>query len=164
MWAAVLRQLRGLYPQHACREFLCCFPLFGFREDEVPQLEDLSAVLRGTTGWQIRPVAGGGCLAWAQENESACCSGEGWCTAGSLPWLRLALALLRMVASALHATCSSRCCALHLGRVTSRQAHTPVSQPACRAATPARLPERPGLQDLPLHSVRAPPLPPRLHA
>lgn len=58
VWGAVLRELQELYPAHACREFLRCFPMFDFREDEIPQLEDLSQILQRTTGWQIRPVAG----------------------------------------------------------------------------------------------------------
>jgi phenylalanine-4-hydroxylase len=28
------------------------------REDEVPQLQDISDVLSATTGWRVRPVAG----------------------------------------------------------------------------------------------------------
>lgn len=39
-------------------QFLRCWPLFGFSPHEVPQLEDLSAVLQRSTGFQIRPVAG----------------------------------------------------------------------------------------------------------
>ena len=40
------------------QQFLRCWPAFDFREDVVPQLEDLSAVLAGRTGFRIRPVAG----------------------------------------------------------------------------------------------------------
>lgn len=70
----MLRELKQLYPKHACKEFLRAFPLFNFREEEVPQLQDLSMVwcdsvmvvsftfstqvLQEQTGWQIRPVAG----------------------------------------------------------------------------------------------------------
>lgn len=39
-------------------QFLRCWQLFDFREDEVPQLEDLSLVLQQQTGFRIRPVAG----------------------------------------------------------------------------------------------------------
>lgn len=35
MWGHVLRQLKGLFPKHACKQFLRTFPLFDFREDEV---------------------------------------------------------------------------------------------------------------------------------
>ena len=45
-WGAVLRELKQLYPQHACQEFLQNFPKFNFREEEVPQLQDRSNILR----------------------------------------------------------------------------------------------------------------------
>eukprot|EP00775_Hariotina_reticulata_P012296 gene12296-12432_t len=32
--------------------------MFNFREDEVPQLQDISDTLQQATGWQVRPVAG----------------------------------------------------------------------------------------------------------
>lgn len=35
VWATVLRELRDLYPQHACAEFLHCLPIFNFSEHEV---------------------------------------------------------------------------------------------------------------------------------
>ena len=35
VWATVLRELKDLYPQHACAEFLRCLPLFKFNEHEV---------------------------------------------------------------------------------------------------------------------------------
>ncbi|KAL0053014.1 hypothetical protein WJX82_011490 [Trebouxia sp. C0006] len=57
-WGTVLQELTQLYPQHACQEYLRNFSLFNFKESEVPQLEDMSRILKDTTGWQIRPVAG----------------------------------------------------------------------------------------------------------
>eukprot|EP00891_Asterochloris_glomerata_P001106 jgi/Astpho2/1106/fgenesh1_pm.00020_%23_3_t len=57
-WATVLQELTRLYPTHACNEFLSNWPKFDFKEDEVPQLEDMSRILKQHTGWQIRPVAG----------------------------------------------------------------------------------------------------------
>ncbi|KAK9823527.1 hypothetical protein WJX72_003415 [[Myrmecia] bisecta] len=57
-WGTCLHELKKLYPTHACDEYLRTFPLFGFREDRVPQLDDMSRVLQQHTGWQIRPVAG----------------------------------------------------------------------------------------------------------
>lgn len=57
-WGTALRELEALYPTHACAEFLRNWELFQFREDTVPQLEDLSQTIMGKTGWQIRPVAG----------------------------------------------------------------------------------------------------------
>mmetsp|Transcript_38559 Transcript_38559/g.122232 ORF Transcript_38559/g.122232 Transcript_38559/m.122232 type:complete len:261 (+) Transcript_38559:692-1474(+) len=57
-WSTALRRLTPLHDQHACKEWLRNAPLFGFREGDVPQLEDVSAVLKAATGFQIRPVAG----------------------------------------------------------------------------------------------------------
>jgi len=58
VWSAVLKELEPLYERHACAAFLKALPAFNFTADEVPQLQDLSAVLQRTTGWQIRPTAG----------------------------------------------------------------------------------------------------------
>lgn len=45
-WGTVLRELTKLYPQHACQEFQRNFPMFNFRQHEVPQLEDMSSILK----------------------------------------------------------------------------------------------------------------------
>lgn len=51
-WGVVYRELNKLYPTHACREYLKNLPLLSkycdFREDNIPQLEDVSRFLRGT--------------------------------------------------------------------------------------------------------------------
>uniref|UniRef100_A0A671K8F6 Tyrosine 3-monooxygenase-like n=1 Tax=Sinocyclocheilus anshuiensis TaxID=1608454 RepID=A0A671K8F6_9TELE len=58
----VYRTLNGLYPTHACRQFLEALGqlesecLYG--EDKIPQLGDVSAFLKERTGFQLRPVAG----------------------------------------------------------------------------------------------------------
>ncbi|XP_066509521.1 tryptophan 5-hydroxylase 1-like [Hoplias malabaricus] len=61
-WGVVFRELNKLYPTHACREYMCNLPLLsqhcGYREDNIPQLEDVSRFLREQTGFTIRPVAG----------------------------------------------------------------------------------------------------------
>lgn len=50
-WGVVFRELTRLYPSHACREYLKNLPLLtercGYREDNIPQLEDVSLFLRG---------------------------------------------------------------------------------------------------------------------
>lgn len=58
-WKEVYRQLTRLYPTHACREYNNIFPDFikhcGYREDNIPQLQDVSDFLYGTYSiWSIR--------------------------------------------------------------------------------------------------------------
>ncbi|KAK4877648.1 hypothetical protein RN001_010154 [Aquatica leii] len=61
-WGKVFKQLVTLYPTHACKEHNHVFPLLvqncGYREDNVPQLEDISNFLKDCTGFTLRPVAG----------------------------------------------------------------------------------------------------------
>lgn len=45
-WGTVLQELTQLYPQHACQEYLRNFHLFNFKDSEVPQLEDMSRILK----------------------------------------------------------------------------------------------------------------------
>jgi len=61
-WAKVFRQLTQMYPTHACKEHNHIFPLLvencGYREDNIPQLQDISDFLKDCTGFTLRPVAG----------------------------------------------------------------------------------------------------------
>ncbi|XP_044733963.1 tryptophan 5-hydroxylase 1 isoform X4 [Chrysoperla carnea] len=61
-WGTVFNELHKLYLQYACKEYLENWPQLvkycGYREDNIPQLEDLNVFLKRKTGFQIRPVAG----------------------------------------------------------------------------------------------------------
>jgi len=61
-WSVIFNELVKLYPSHACREFNHIFPLLqdncGFKENNIPQLQDISEFLKDCTGFSLRPVAG----------------------------------------------------------------------------------------------------------
>ncbi|XP_015429417.1 PREDICTED: tryptophan 5-hydroxylase 1 [Dufourea novaeangliae] len=61
-WGTVFRELHQLYQKHACKEYLENWPKLekycGYRQDNIPQLQDVNAFLKRTTGFQLRPVAG----------------------------------------------------------------------------------------------------------
>lgn len=61
-WSAVFKNLTTRYEKHACAEHNKVFPLLiqncGYREDNIPQLQDVSDFLKDCTGFTLRPVAG----------------------------------------------------------------------------------------------------------
>lgn len=58
----VFRELHRLYSLHAVPEYMENWPQLvkycGYREDNLPQLQDVSTYLKRKTGFQLRPVAG----------------------------------------------------------------------------------------------------------
>lgn len=61
-WKAVFRTVLDLMPKHACAEYRAVFAKLQkegiFREDRIPQLEEMSNFLRKSTGFTLRPAAG----------------------------------------------------------------------------------------------------------
>ncbi|XP_036337474.1 tryptophan 5-hydroxylase 1-like [Rhagoletis pomonella] len=61
-WGTVFLELHRLYAKHAVPEYMENWPELvkycGYREDNLPQLEDVSNYLKRKTGFQLRPVAG----------------------------------------------------------------------------------------------------------
>lgn len=58
----VFRELKRLYTMYAVPEYMENWPQLvkycGYREDNLPQLQDVSNFLKRKTGFQLRPVAG----------------------------------------------------------------------------------------------------------
>ena len=61
-WSRVFSSTVPLFKTHACREHREVFPLLekicGYRDNNIPQLEDISQFLKSRTGFTIRPVIG----------------------------------------------------------------------------------------------------------
>jgi len=62
VWKFCYDRLSVLFKENACKEFIWTIKEFekniGFRSDEVPQLEHISAFLKAKTGWRLKPVGG----------------------------------------------------------------------------------------------------------
>lgn len=58
VWELCYAKLRELYPTHACTAFNEILPELHYPTDRIPQLRDVSALLKARTGWTLRPVAG----------------------------------------------------------------------------------------------------------
>lgn len=61
-WGSVFNTVLNLMPKHACAEYRKVFAKLQaegiFREDRIPQLSEMSAFLRSSTGFTLRPAAG----------------------------------------------------------------------------------------------------------
>ncbi|XP_053575227.1 LOW QUALITY PROTEIN: tyrosine 3-monooxygenase-like [Bombina bombina] len=61
-WRQVYKMLVSLYPNSACKQYLDAFQQLekhcGFREENIPQLQDVSCFLKDRTGFTLRPAAG----------------------------------------------------------------------------------------------------------
>jgi len=58
VWGLAMRELEPLHQRLACRDHLEAWPRVGFRNDRIPQLVEVSAVLGPATGFTLQPVAG----------------------------------------------------------------------------------------------------------
>ncbi|GAA50499.1 tryptophan 5-monooxygenase [Clonorchis sinensis] len=61
-WGCIYRELTKLYETHACKEHLENLKLLqqyaGYKESDLPQLDEISKFLKSRTGFTLRPVAG----------------------------------------------------------------------------------------------------------
>ncbi|GAB6027768.1 hypothetical protein CHUAL_002004 [Chamberlinius hualienensis] len=61
-WGTVYAQLKGLFSTHACKQHIDVIKLLeencGYRENNIPQLQDISNFLQKKTGFTLRPAAG----------------------------------------------------------------------------------------------------------
>lgn len=58
VWNELVKRRMPQLREHACREYLEGFAQIGLREDRLPNLKAVSALLRPRTGWQSTPVSG----------------------------------------------------------------------------------------------------------
>jgi phenylalanine-4-hydroxylase len=58
IWAELVTRRMPQLREHACQEYLDGFHQIGLREDKLPNLKEVSALLQPRTGWQSTPVSG----------------------------------------------------------------------------------------------------------
>ena len=58
VWAELVGRRMPQLEEHACQEYLDGFQQIGLREDKLPNLNEVSALLQPRTGWQSTPVSG----------------------------------------------------------------------------------------------------------
>lgn len=55
-WHDLITRQVPMLPGRACPQWIACLDEMNFPTDRIPQLEDVSAVLRSHTGWEVAPV------------------------------------------------------------------------------------------------------------
>jgi phenylalanine-4-hydroxylase len=58
IWAELVTRRMPQLRDHACQEYLDGFQQIGLREDQLPNLTEVSTLLQPRTGWQSTPVSG----------------------------------------------------------------------------------------------------------
>jgi phenylalanine-4-hydroxylase len=58
VWQELVRRRRPQIDSHACREYLDGYQVIGLRDDRLPDLAAISALLGPRTGWSTTPVSG----------------------------------------------------------------------------------------------------------
>ncbi len=58
VWSELVKRRMPQLREHACREYMEGFEQIGLREDRLPDLQAVSALLGPRTGWQSTPVSG----------------------------------------------------------------------------------------------------------
>jgi phenylalanine-4-hydroxylase len=58
IWRTVSRELHVKHERYACREYLAAKDALGLREDQVPQLDEVTARLQPLTGFSYHPAPG----------------------------------------------------------------------------------------------------------
>ena len=56
IWHELIARQLPMLPGRVCAEFIDALDFMGFPTDRIPQLPDVSAVLRECTGWSVTPV------------------------------------------------------------------------------------------------------------
>ncbi|PJD96250.1 MAG: phenylalanine 4-monooxygenase [Legionella sp.] len=57
VWRILFERQKKLLPNRACEEFIAGLAVLNFNAQVIPQLPDISRILKEKTGWQVAPVA-----------------------------------------------------------------------------------------------------------
>ncbi|MBL92097.1 MAG: phenylalanine 4-monooxygenase [Myxococcales bacterium] len=58
LWGVILEMLQPIHEQWACREFLAYWERINFPSDRIPQMEEVTALLKALDGFSFEPVCG----------------------------------------------------------------------------------------------------------